>query len=67
MNKTRKAINEITITPDKLTVRLSQKDTLKFVPGPVSVQIRAKYGDGTTVASNIAKTTAERILKDGVI
>lgn len=33
----------------------------------VEIQIRAKFADGTAVASEIIKTTVEEILKEGVI
>lgn len=62
-----KDIDEIEVAADKLTVRLSQEDTLKFDYREVEIQIRARYPDETAIASNIIKTTVEHILKDGVI
>lgn len=62
-----KDIDEIEVAADKLTVRLSQEDTLKFDYREVEIQIRARFPDGTAIASNIIKTTVEHILKDGVI
>ena len=62
-----KDINDITVTSKALTVRLSQDDTLKLEEREVEIQIRARFPDETAVASNIIKTTASRILKDGVI
>jgi len=59
--------SDITITPERLSVELTQEDTLKLDDGEVLIQIRARLSDGTAVASNIVKTTASRILKDGVI
>ena len=59
--------DEIEVTANKLTVRLSQEDTLKFDYREVEIQIRARYSNGTAIASNIIKTTVEHILKDGVI
>lgn len=50
-----------------VTVRLSQAETLKFKTGQVMIQIRYVMPDGSADASNIIQTTAERILKDGVI
>lgn len=50
-----------------ITVTLTQEDTLSLEPGKVFVQIRAVYADGSAIASNIVTTTAEAILKDGVI
>lgn len=62
-----KDIDEIEVTANKLTLRLSQEDTLKFDYREVEIQIRARYPDKTAIASNIIKTTVEHILKDGVI
>lgn len=50
-----------------VTVELTQEDTLKFKTGRVMVQIRYVMSDGIADASNIIQTTAEAILKDGVI
>ena len=50
-----------------ISVTLSQEDTLKFIPGDVAIQIRYVTSDGVADASNIIRTTAERILKDGEI
>ena len=60
--------DDLTIEADKITAKLTQAQTLKFREScGVEVQIRAKFSDGTAVASNIISTTAERILKDGEI
>lgn len=48
-------------------LELTQEDTLKFEKGMVMIQLRLKYTDGTALASNLIYTTAEAILKDGVI
>lgn len=50
-----------------ITVNLTQEDTLAFVPGEVLIQIRYVFPTGDADASNIIRTTAERIIKDGVI
>lgn len=50
-----------------ITVELTQEETLALVPGKVDIQIRAVFADGSAIASNIVSTTAERILKEGVI
>ena len=50
-----------------ISLELSQEDTLKFKPGTVMIQIRYVFPNGAADASNIIKTTAERIIKDGVI
>lgn len=61
-----KELSDCTVTSTSVSVTLTQTDTLKFVPGKVFVQIRAKIGS-TAVASDIITTTAKRILKDGAI
>ena len=62
---------DLTFTSDAqgyyISVTLSQEDTLKFIPGDVAIQIRYVTSDGVADASNIIRTTAERILKDGEI
>lgn len=62
-----KDISDITVEAERLSVKLTQEDTLKLDEGEIEIQIRAKMSDGTVVASNIVKTTASRVLKDGVI
>ncbi len=60
--------SDITITPERLSVELTQEDTLKLDDEyDVKIQIRARLSDGTAVASNIVKTNVSRVLKDGVI
>ena len=59
---------DVEITPESIIVHLSQAETLRFKQDkPVEVQIRAKFYDGNAVASNIIKTSVQRILKDGEI
>lgn len=62
-----KTKEEIEVSPDSITVRLSQEDTLKFSPGTVMVQFRAVDDNGMAIASSIVTVQAERILKEGVI
>ena len=62
-----KTLSDITVEPKRLTVVLTQDDTLKLAPGRVEIQIRARFRDSAAVASNIIKTTAEQILKEGRI
>lgn len=63
-----KTAEDITITEDSLTVKLTQEETLAFALGkPVEMQIRARFADGTAVASQIMRTKADAILKEGVI
>lgn len=62
---------DLTFTSDQqkhyITLELSQEDTLAFVAGEVLIQIRYVFPTGDAGASNIIRTTAERIIKDGVI
>lgn len=59
--------NALTISPDKIVLQLSQEETLSLKPGDVLIQIRYVFPNGAADASNIIRTTAERIIKDGVI
>jgi hypothetical protein len=58
---------DVTVATDSVSVNLTQADTLAFHPGRVCIQIRYIDQMGTADASNIIETTAERIIKDGVI
>jgi len=62
-----KTAADITPTETGFELSLSQAETLKFVPGPVKIQLRAKLPDGTAIASDIISTSAKEILKDGAI
>lgn len=64
-----KTIEDMTIEEDSVAVTLTQEDTLAFEEkgGKVKIQIRAKFANGSVVASNIISTPAEEILKEGVI
>jgi len=59
--------SDLTITDKTVVCALSQEDTLKFHDGRVEIQIRFVTALGAADASNIIATTAERVLKDGVI
>jgi len=59
--------SDLTVGTNSISLVLSQEETLAFHPGPVNIQIRYVDVYGTADASNIIKTTAERIIKDGVI
>ena len=59
--------SDLTVTATSITLELSQEDTLKFTTGEVLIQIRYVFPNGQADASNIIKTTFERIIKDGVI
>lgn len=62
-----KPLSECAIDGNKMTVKLTQEDTLKLKTGLVEVQIRARTADGDVIASDIILTGAQKILKDGVI
>lgn len=56
------------ITPEDITVEFSQEDTLAFAENVgVRIQIRARFADGSAVKSEVVKTTADELLKEGVI
>ena len=59
--------DDLTIEEDRIIVELSQEDTLALITGEVCIQIRYVFPSGKSDASNIITTTAERIIKDGVI
>lgn len=58
---------DLTVTEESVTLTLSQEETLRFHSGEVLIQLRYVMPNGTADASNIIRTTAERIIKDGVI
>ena len=58
---------DVEIEPTKLTVQLTQEETLAFEPGDVEMQIRYVFPNGKADASDFMKTRAEAIIKDGVI
>lgn len=63
-----KNIEDVEIETNKITVSLTQDDTLLLLCGiPVRIQIRAGFPDGTRIASNIIEVDAGEILKDGEI
>lgn len=63
-----KKMEECACDGEKLTLCLTQKDTLAFCVGKViEIQLRVRTIDGEALASNIISTTAERIIKDGEI
>ena len=66
--KLEKALPDITVSPTKLTVTLTQEETLAFsINKGVEIQIRALLVSGEAIASNVITTTAQKILKEGVI
>lgn len=62
-----KPLSECALDGNKMTVKLTQGDTLKLKTGLIEIQIRAKTIDGDAIASDIILTSAQKILKDGVI
>lgn len=63
-----KALEDCHCAESKLSVKLTQEETLKLQCGfSAEIQIRAKTLGGEALASNIIRVNTERILKDGVI
>lgn len=62
-----KSLEDLSVKKTLVTVNLTQKETLLFQDGIVTIQIRAKFPDNTAIASNLIRTTAEEIVKDGEI
>ena len=63
-----KTIDDVSVTPEAVVVRLSQADTLAFKETvPVEMQIRARFPDGTAVACKPITASVGEILKEGVI
>ncbi len=63
-----KPLKECTCTGNKLSVRLTQEETLKLECDCITeIQIRARTISGDAIASAIMRESTDRILKDGVI
>lgn len=63
-----KALEDCTCDDRKLTVRLTQEETLKLDCNcKTEIQIRARTNSGDAIASDIITVNTKRILKDGVI
>lgn len=63
-----KTLEDCVCSGEMLTVRLTQKDTLMFAHGMlVDIQLRVLTVNGEALASDIIRTSVERILKDGEI
>ena len=63
-----KTLKDCSISENDLILTLSELDTLKFVSTrDVEIQLRVEYSDGSKDASNIIKTTVEKILEDGIL
>lgn len=63
-----KDISECEVTSTNVTTKLTQADSLKLnETQTVEMQIRARFSDGTAIASNIMESDAGRVLKGGEI
>lgn len=58
---------DLTVTAESISTTLTQEETLSLKGQNAEIQIRARFEDGSAVASNIMRTGIEQILKDGVI
>lgn len=60
---------EVKIVPEtkKIYVEMSQEETLSLSSGKLDIQIRFLMDDGRAYATEIATTTVEDVLRDGVI
>ena len=58
---------DMTITPTTVTVTLTQEETLRFAEGVVLMQIRARMPNGKAPKSKVKTTSADKLLKEGVI
>ena len=60
--------DDLEITKDSVSFRMSQEDSLKFDRnGAIAIQIRARFSDNTAIKSNIVQTSSDYLLKEGVI
>lgn len=63
-----KTIDDIEVAEDKLTIKLTQEETLAFDLGKnVQIQCRAKFEDENAIASDILDVRVCDILKEGEI
>lgn len=60
--------NDVTITPTKLSCKLTQEETLLFDEKvDAEMQIAYVFSDGTADRSNVIRESVDRILHEGVI
>lgn len=61
--------NEVKIVPEtkKMYIEMSQEETLSFSTGKIEVQVRMLMDDDRAYATEIATTTVDDVLRDGVI
>lgn len=63
-----KSINDVEITPEQLSTRLTQAETLLFKDGiQVKMQIRVRFPDGSAFITDVMYANVDEILKGGVI
>lgn len=63
-----KEMPDMTITTESISVKLTQEETLMFNRNnTVRMQIRARFPDGSAIASNVIQTPVAAILREGVI
>ena len=63
-----KTIEDIEVNPTDIRIHLTQEETLMFQSSKkVYMQIRAKFGDDSAIASQIMTASVDDILKGGVI
>lgn len=63
-----KTIDDVTLTAEEVSVKLTQEDTLAFDEhSNVKLQIRARFADGTAVACPVIERPVGDILKEGEI
>lgn len=62
-----KKMEDVRIEGNTVTLTLTQEETLSLQTGDVQIQMRARTGDGTAVASEIRTVPVDRILQEGVI
>ena len=63
-----KSLKDCTVKDNKLTLKLSQAETLKFSANPedeIEIQLRLLGLDSSAYASQVIHTSAKRILKEG--
>lgn len=63
-----KELKDVIFQKDKMLLTLTQDDTLKFSDSsPIEIQSRFKLKNGDVFSTNIIKTSAKKILKEGEI
>lgn len=67
--KLEKTKEDLTFTDTGFELKLTQAETLGFKSGGINaeVQIRARFADGTAVASNVIVVPVSKIIKGGEI